>query len=96
MIIILKRLFAPIMLVLWVIECAGKLALKLSSVVFVIAATLFFLAGVLYFTNGFPQNGFICLGIAFLISPYGLPMLATKLLARFIVIRMILSEKIYG
>ena len=93
---ILKVLLAPIMLVLWMIECACKPLLKISSVASVLAAILFVLASLYYFTNVSTLNGCICLVIAFLISPYGLPMLVTKLLARFIVMRMILSEKIYG
>ena len=42
------------------------------------------------------QNGCICLGIAFLLSPYGLHLLAVKLVAWFIVMRTLLKEKIYG
>lgn len=34
---ILKILLAPVMLTLWLIECLCKLALKLSSVIFVLA-----------------------------------------------------------
>lgn len=93
---ILKILLAPLMLLLWIIECACKLALKLSSVVFVLASILFVLASIPYFTGGNALNGCICLVIAFLLSPYGLPLLAVKLLAWFIVMRMLLKEKIYG
>ena len=35
-------------------------------------------------------------GIAFLLSPYGLHYLAVKLTARFIGMRMLLKERIYG
>ena len=42
------------------------------------------------------QNGCICLGIAFLLSPYGLHYLAVKLTARFIGMRILLRERIYG
>ena len=38
---ILKILLAPLMLLMWIIECICKLALKLSSVVFVLASILF-------------------------------------------------------
>lgn len=93
---ILKILLAPLMLLMWIIECACKLALKLSSVVFVLASILFVLASIPYFTGGNTLNGCICLVVAFLLSPYGLPLLAVKLLAWFIVMRMLLKEKIYG
>lgn len=85
---ILKLLLAPLMLVLWIVEWALTLALKASAVVCVIASALFLLSGVFYFVDGNVQNGCICLGIAFLLSPYGLHYLAVKLTARFIGMRM--------
>ena len=69
---ILKLLLAPLMLVLWIVEWALTLALKASAVVCVIASALFLLSGFFYFVDGNVQNGCICLGIAFLLSPYGL------------------------
>lgn len=93
---ILKILLAPVMLILWVIECVCKVALKLSSVVFVLASILFVATSIYHFTHGSILNGCIGLAIAFLLSPYGLPMLAVKLLAWFIVMRMLFKEKIYG
>ncbi len=41
-------------------------------------------------------TGMICLGIAFLLSPYGLHLLAVKLVTWFIVMLTLLKEKIYG
>ena len=93
---ILKILLAPLMLALWIVEWVFKLTLKASSVVCVIASALLLLSGFFYFVDGNVQNGCICLGIAFLLSPYGLSLLAVKLTARFIVIRMLLKERIYG
>ena len=84
---ILKLLLAPLMLVLWIVEWALTLALKASAVVCVIASALFLLSGFFYFVDGNVQNGCICLGIAFLLSPYGLHYLAVKLTARFIGMR---------
>lgn len=54
------------------------------------------LSGFFYFVDGNVQNGCICLGIAFLLSPYGLHYLAVKLTARFIGMRILLKERIYG
>ena len=93
---ILKMLLAPVMLTLWLIECLCKLAIKLSSVIFVLASLLFVAASIFYFTHGSALNGCIGLGIAFLVSPYGLPLLAVRLLAWFIAMRMLLKERIYG
>lgn len=93
---ILKILLAPIMLVMYIVELICKLALKLSSVVFVAIAILFALASIPHFSDGNTLNGCICLVIAFLLSPYGLPKLAIHLVAWFIAMRMLLKEKIYG
>ena len=62
----------------------------------VIASALFLLSGVFYFVDGNVQNGCICLGIAVLLSPYGLHYLAVTLTARFIGMRILLRERIYG
>ena len=96
---ILKLLLAPLMAVL--VACVVVLSgcggpLKASAVVCVIASALFLLSGLFYFVDGNVQNGCICLGIAFLLSPYGLHYLAVKLTARFIGMRMLLKERIYG
>ena len=93
---ILKILLAPLMLLLWIVECACRLVLNVSSVVCVIVSILFLLSGFFYFVDGNVQNGCICLGIAFLLSPYGLHYLAVKLTARFISMRILLRERIYG
>ena len=93
---ILKLLLAPLMLVLWIVEWALTLALKPSSVVFVLLSILFVVAGIYHFANGSTLNGCIGLAIAFLLSPYGLHYLAVKLTARFIGMRMLLRERIYG
>ena len=93
---ILKILLAPIMLVMYIVECVCTIVIKLSSVVFVLAAILFALASIPYFSDGNTLNGCICLVIAFLISPYGLPKLAIHLVAWFIAMRILLKEKIYG
>ncbi|MGI6170089.1 MAG: CD1845 family protein [Christensenellales bacterium] len=93
---ILKILLAPLMLILWIIECICKLVLKLSSIVFLLVSILFVIASIYHFVNGSTLNGCIGLVIAFLISPYGLPKLAVKLLAGFIVMRMLFKEKVYG
>ena len=92
---ILKILLAPVMLVVWLIECVCKLALKLSSVVFVLASILFVAASIFYFTHGSMLKGCIGLVIAFLLSPYGLPMLGAWLVAQLHLLRDWMKEKVY-
>ncbi len=74
---------------------AHALALKASAVVCVIASALFLLSGVFYFVDGNVQNGCICLGIAFLLSPTDCTIWRVKLTARFIGMRMLLKERIW-
>ena len=73
-----RILFLPILLVLkilfWV--CSGVLCM--SEWIFSLAGTVLFLLGlysVLFEAN--PQ-GWVVMGIAFLVSPFGIPMLALK------------------
>ena len=73
-----RILFLPILLVLkilfWV--CSGVLCM--SEWMFSLAGTVLFLLGlysVLFEAN--PQ-GWVVMGIAFLVSPFGIPMLALK------------------
>lgn len=42
------------------------------------------------------MNGIIVLGVAFLISPYGLPMLATWLIAQLHGLRYAIQDAVYG
>lgn len=94
--IILKILFAPIILVLWLFCGICKLFLQISSAVLCWAAILFAIAGIITIVTGSLLTGCIGLIIAFAVSPYGIPMLAALILARFYVFRYWLSDTIYG
>lgn len=85
------------MLVLWIVEWALTLAQSRLPPWSVSSPPPCFCFQV-FFTllDGNVQNGCICLGIAFLLSPYGLHYLAVKLTARFIGMRILLRERIYG
>ena len=85
--IILKLLCAPIIAALWIITAICNLILKLSSVVLAFVAILFAIASVLKIIDGYTTSGLIGLGVAFLISPYGLPTLATLILAKLYCLR---------
>ncbi len=92
---VLKVLFAPIMLILWLFTGICNLVLKVSSVVLAFAALLFAIAGVITIVTDSVIKGIIGLVIAFLFSPWGLPTLAAIILAQFYIFRLWLKEKIY-
>ena len=67
---------APIALAVWL--CAGLL--YVSSFLFGLASTALAILAVVVIMAGSPINGIILLGIAFLVSPLGLPLLAVQML----------------
>lgn len=93
---ILKLLFIPFMLTLWILCGMCNIILKLSTIVLAIIAMLFATIGVITIITDSALKGFIDLAIAFVLSPYGLPTLAAMLIAQFYILRMWLQEKIYG
>lgn len=93
---LLKILFAPITAILAVIIWFFAFLLSLSSFVFGLAGTILAICGVITLLIGFIPNGIAFLILAFLVSPYGLPMLALWLLGRLEHLRSAILIKIYG
>lgn len=90
--ILLKILFAPVMLALILFVNFFAFLLTVSSVFFGIAGTVFaILAAILFFAVN-RTNGIIVLIFAFLISPFGLPMLAAWLLGKVQQLRYALQD----
>ena len=90
---LLKILFAPILAVLAVVTWFFVFVVSLSSGI--PAAILGFFGLFIIFVDSV-SYGVGLLVIAFLISPYGLPMLATWLLAKLHVLRYAIQDRIYG
>ena len=76
----LKALAAPIVVLLTVFVWLCALLLNLSAFAFGLAGTVVGLLGLAVLVTYSVQNGIILLVIAFLVSPFGLPMLAVRLL----------------
>lgn len=93
---ILKLLFAPIIFVLWLITGICTLLVRVSATVLFFVAILFAIMGVITIVTGSTLRGCIGLGVAFLMCPYGLPILATWLLAQLHIFRFWLKDTIYG
>ena len=93
--ILLKILFAPVMLALILFVNFFAFLLTVSSVFFGITGTVFaILAAILFFAVN-RTNGIIVLIFAFLISPFGLPMLAAWLLGKVQQLRYALQDWLY-
>lgn len=78
--LLLKALAAPIVVLLTVFVWLCALLLNLSALAFGLAGTVVGLLGLAVLVTYSVQNGIILLVIAFLVSPFGLPMLAVRLL----------------
>ncbi len=94
--ILLKIIACPIMVLLWLIIKLGVAVTYLSSLVLGIISVLFALFGLVYLITGSTMNGIIGFVIAYLISPYGIPMFIIMLLGVIQRIRYALKDRIYG
>ncbi len=93
---ILKILAAPVVTALAIVTWFFAFLLNLSSFVFGLAGTLLGICGVIIIFTASVVNGIIVLVIAFLVSPFGLPMLAAWLLGQVQRLRYAIQDKIYG
>lgn len=78
--LLLKIVAAPVVVVLTVFVWLCALILHISAFVFGLAGTVVGLLGLAVLVTYSVQNGIILLVIAFLVSPFGLPMLAVWVL----------------
>ena len=90
-----RILFLPILLVLkilfWV--CSGVLCM--SEWIFSLAGTVLFLLGLYSVLFEADPQGWVVMGIAFLVSPFGIPMLALKVVLLVGVMGDFIQEKVY-
>jgi hypothetical protein len=92
---LLKLLFAPVVaaLAVFVWLCGG--ILYCASWVFGLASALVSILGVAVLVTYSVKNGIILLIIACLVSPLGIPMLATRLLALLQSLRGFIQNRVY-
>lgn len=94
--LLLKILMAPVILVLtlaiWI--CVG--IVYVSGLVLGLISMVVLLLGVAVLITYSPQNGIILLVIAFLISPYGLPVAALWLLGKVQGLKFAIQDRVYG
>ncbi|MEQ2382922.1 CD1845 family protein [Lachnospiraceae bacterium CLA-AA-H58] len=78
--LLLKILAAPVVAVLTVFVWVCVLMLHISALILGLAGTVVALLGLAVLITYSVKNGIILLVIAFLLSPFGLPMLAVRVL----------------
>ena len=88
--VILKIVFAPVIVALAIIIWIFALTLSLSAWVFGVLGTVF---GILFINT---TNGIIILVFAFFVSPVGLPMLAAWTIGQMQRFRYFVQDAIYG
>ena len=94
--LLLKVLTAPVILALtlFVWLCAGLV--YISGLMLEIVSMVLGLLGVAVLITYSPQNGIILMMLAFLVSPYGLPLLAIWLLGKVQDLRYAIQDAVYG
>mgnify|MGYP000053702951 CR=1 FL=1 len=94
--LILKILVAPIIAVLAILVWFCAFLLHFSSFVFGLAALALGILSVALFVTGDIKNGCILLALTFLVGPYGLPMLAVRLLGLIQWLRYAIQARVYS
>jgi len=94
--LILKILVVPVIVALTVFVwiCSGLL--YCSAWVFGLAGTVLGIFGVLALITHQVTNGIILLVMAFLVSPFGIPMAAAWLLGKIQDLRYTIQDRVYG
>ncbi|MDO5397978.1 MAG: CD1845 family protein [bacterium] len=77
---LLKILFAPIMALMWLAIKAGVAITYISGLALSIISGIIAVISIVYMFTGAVTNGLIGLAIAYLLSPYGIPMFAIMIL----------------
>ena len=83
----IKIFLTPIRIFLTVTISVFKLLLSFSSTILAIIAFVVLIDCVFFFIDGEKTDGIYAFVLAWIISPWGLPMIATWLLSRIILVR---------
>ena len=94
--ILLKILCAPIMALMWLVVKIGVAITYVSGLALGIISGIIAVISIVYMFTGAMVNGLIGLVIAYLLSPYGIPMFTIMMLGVVNRIRENLKYVIYG
>lgn len=91
----LMILVAPIWLLLTVFIGIFSLIISIASWVFCIIAFILLIVAIFFLITETSKDGLLVLLVAYLLSPWGIPMFATWILSKFIILKEWLTERIY-
>ncbi len=94
--ILLKILCAPVMALMWIVIKIGVAITYVSGLALGIISGIIAVISIVYMLTGTVMNGLIGLVIAYLLSPYGIPMFTIMLLGIIQRARVNLQNRIYG
>ena len=94
--ILLKILCAPVMALMWIAIKIGAAITYISGLALGIISGIIAVISIVYMFTGARVNGLIGLVIAYLLSPYGIPMFTIMMLGVLHRIRENLKYVIYG
>lgn len=94
--LLLKIIMAPVLLALTLIVWIGTGIMYLSGLILGLFSMLIAVLGLLVLILDSPKNGIIALVIAFLISPYGLPIAVFWLLGKVLELKYTIQDWVYG
>lgn len=94
--ILLKILCAPVMVLMWIAIKIGVAIIYVSGLVLGIISGIIAVISIVYMFTEARVNGLIGLVIAYLLSPYGIPMFTIMMLGMLHRIRENLKYVIYG
>lgn len=91
----LMILVAPIWLLLTVFIGIFSLVISIASWVFCLIAFILLIVAIFFLITETIKDGLLVLLVAYLLSPWGIPMFATWILSKFIILKEWLTERIY-
>ena len=91
----MRILIAPVWLILTVLIGIFNLLLNIASWLLCLIAIVFAIVGVFVLITETVKDGLLVLLLAYILSPWGLPMLGVWLLSKLILLKEWIVEKVY-
>lgn len=91
----LKILFAPLWLLLTILIGIFSMLIGIAAWIFCIIAFVLVIVGIFVIITETVKDGLLVLLLAYLLSPWGIPMFATWILSKFILFKDWLTAKVY-
>lgn len=93
--LLLKIIFAPVWLLLTVLIGVFSMLIGIAAWIFCIIAFVLVIVGVFVLITETIKDGIFVLVLAYLLSPWGIPMFATWILSKIIIFKEWLTAKVY-